>query len=65
MSTSSFLQDLVTLDRSAVRFHLPFNHFVSTARPTDVDTYRKYAREATDFIQARNRRIASLNIVVD
>jgi len=59
------LQDLVTPDRSRVRFHLPFDDFASSARPTDVDTYRKYAQEAIDFIQARNRRIASLNIVLD
>jgi hypothetical protein len=59
------LQDLVSQDGSAVRFHLPFDSFLSSARPTDVNTYRAYVQEATHFIQARNRRIASLNIALD
>jgi hypothetical protein len=53
------LRDLVD-ERSMVRFMLPFDDFRRPAVPTSVEEYRNYARNAMDFLAARNRRIASV-----
>ena len=57
------LQDLVTDDSSSVRFFMPFDDFVSSAIPQDVDTYLEYRRLSIEFIEARNRRIGALGNV--
>ncbi len=54
------LQDMVTSDYSEVKFALPFDDFVSSPLPRDLDTYREYRRNSVDFIDARNRRINQL-----
>ncbi|MCE0488132.1 DUF6994 family protein [Ornithinimicrobium sediminis] len=59
------LQDLVTNDTAEVRFHLPFDNFMTSARPTDAETYASYRHSAMEFIEARNRRIDALKIQVD
>jgi hypothetical protein len=51
------LQDIVTDDYSAVRFHAPFEAFDKSPLPRDVDAYLSYRRLAGEFIEARNRRI--------
>ena len=51
------LQDLVTNDRAAVRFFMPFDDFRTPAVPEDDATYRDYRRRSIEFIEARNRRI--------
>jgi hypothetical protein len=51
------LQDLVTDDRAAVRFFMPFDDFRTPSVPEDDATYREYRRRSIEFIQARNRRI--------
>ncbi len=51
------LQDLVTVDYSAVRFFSPFENFTTSPVPADADAYRDYRRLAIDFIVACNRRI--------
>lgn len=53
------LQDLVEDNYSAVRFFMPFDGFRPPAKPRDIDTYREYRRLSIDFVEARNRRIAS------
>jgi hypothetical protein len=50
------LQDLVTDDRAAVTFFMPFDDF-KTSVPKDDVTYREYRRRSIEFIEARNRRI--------
>jgi hypothetical protein len=56
------LQDLVTDDSSSVRFFMPFDDFMSSAIPKDVDTYLEYRRLSIEFIEARNRRIDALSL---
>jgi hypothetical protein len=51
------LQDLVTTDRSAVRFFMLFDDFGIPSVPWDGDSYREYRRLSIEFIEARNRRI--------
>jgi hypothetical protein len=53
------LQDLVTPDYSAVRFWAPFDDFVSSALPADLDAYLRYRTTMLTWIDARNRRIAA------
>ncbi len=54
------LQDLVAEDFSHVKFMHPFDDFkTSAAVPSDLDSYREYVRRATEFIEARNRRISA------
>lgn len=51
-------QDLVAADYSAVVFFMPFNDFRPPAVPPDLGTYLSYRRRTTDFVAARNSRIA-------
>jgi hypothetical protein len=51
------LQDLVTDDRRAVTFFMPFDDFRTAPVPEDLATYREYRRRSIEFIEARNRRI--------
>lgn len=51
------LQDIVTADYSAVRFHAPFADFDQSPLPANLDAYVSYRRLATQFIDARNQRI--------
>jgi hypothetical protein len=52
------LQDLVTDDCSAVKFHAPIEGFDSPPMPDSMVAYLAYRRLAIDFIEARNRRIS-------
>ena len=55
------LQDLVTDDYSAVKFHTlsyePSEEFRTYPFPESVPEYREYIQNASDFIRARNERI--------
>ena len=51
------LQDLVTDDYSAVKFHTPFKEFESWPFPGSVEAYKEYVQNASEFIKARNNRI--------
>ena len=52
------LQDLVTENYSAVKFHTtPFEKFKTNPFPESVEAYREYKQNACDFIEARNERI--------
>jgi hypothetical protein len=53
------LQDLVTVDCSAVRIAAPFDDFRGSPIPAGVDEYRVYKSAALAFIEARNQRIRS------
>jgi len=56
------LQDMVTADRTAVTFFMPFGDFLTPAVPQNLDSYRQFRERSMDFIQARNRRISRLAI---
>jgi hypothetical protein len=51
------LNDIVTQDRSAVRFFTPFEGFDASPLPRSLDAYDTYQRRAIEFIEARNSRI--------
>ena len=51
------LQDLVTSDRSAVKFFSAFDDFRTAPLPSSTEAYIDYAERAMAFIEARNRRI--------
>jgi hypothetical protein len=53
------LQDLVAGDYSAIRFWAPFDGFATSALPADIEAYRRYRTEMLNWIDARNRRIAT------
>lgn len=51
------LQDLMTEDYSAVKFHTPFEEFKTYPFPESAEEYREYKQNASSFIRARNQRI--------
>jgi hypothetical protein len=51
------LQDLVNGDGTAVKFFAPFDDFTTTPIPESLDAYRTYRQRATEFVEARGRRI--------
>lgn len=54
------LQDLVTLDYSAVNFFTDFDGtFSSSAVPRDLATYTRFRKASIAFVLARNARIAA------
>lgn len=54
------LQDLVNKDMSTVEFFIPCENFAMSPLPETLAAYLLYRRRATEFIGARNRRIAAL-----
>ena len=54
------LQDLVTDDFAAVKFHLAFDGFESWPVPKTTEEYAAYRGRAIGFIEARNRRIGTI-----
>lgn len=52
------LDDLLTADRSQVRFFLPFDGFTrSVATPANVEEYDAYMAASIGFVRSRNARI--------
>ena len=51
------LQDLMTDDRGAVRFFLPFDGFVGSGIPGDAENYTRFRDASMQFVDARNTRI--------
>ena len=54
------LQDLVDGATGPVRFFAPFEDFATSPLPRTFNAYVEYRRNAMEFIDARNRRIAAL-----
>lgn len=58
------LQDLV--DGDQVRFAMPFETFsTSPAVPRDLHGYHRYMKLSTEFLQARNKRIAAYSATLE
>lgn len=53
------LQDLVDEITSTVRFFTAFEDFTASPLPGDLNAYLDYRQRATEFIESRNRRIAT------
>jgi len=51
------LQDLVKDDYLSIKFYLPFVGFDNPALPDNIQDYRLYKKNVTDFVLARNQRI--------
>ena len=51
------LQDLVTKKYSSIKYLIPFESFENSPLPGDVDEYKLYKKNMTDFISARNQRM--------
>ena len=51
------LQDLTTDNYTKIKFHLPFNNFISKPRPSTVEEYRIYMKNSIEFVINRNNRI--------
>lgn len=51
------LQDLVAEDYSAVKFFMPFEDFMKSPLPRNIESYREYQGLALEFVNSRNRRI--------
>jgi len=51
------LQDLVKDDYLSIKFYLPFVGFDNPALPDNIQDYRLYKENMTDFVSARNQRI--------
>ncbi len=51
------LQDIVSEDRSSVKFFAPFDNFTTSPVPLDINAYRAFRERAVEFIEARNQRI--------
>ena len=51
------LQDLVKDDYLSIKFWLPFVGFDNPALPDNIQDYRLYKENMTDFVLARNQRI--------
>ena len=45
-------------DSSAVKFFMSFADFGTSPLPTTVEAYQDYRRNATRFVEARNRRMS-------
>lgn len=56
------LQDLVSEDFSEVKFSLPFDEFQGSPVPVGVQQYKTYKNASIAFIEARNRRVRSLQV---
>lgn len=53
------LQDIVTNDFSKVRFFAPFDDFVSSPLPSNVEAYKSFRENTIAFVRNRNARIAT------
>ena len=58
-----FLLDDLVADDGSVKFFLPFDdEFPPEPWPKDVGAYGEYRRRSIEFVEARNNRIAQLNL---
>jgi len=54
-----FLLNDIVDESENIRFYLPFDNFKTKPSFTDVEEYLVYKKKVTDFINARNKRIAN------
>ena len=51
------LQDLVTANYSAVKYHIKHRDFEESPLPQNIDEYLEYRENTLNFIRARGQRI--------
>ena len=54
------LQDLVTNDYSSVKYFIPFKSFENYPLPNDIEEYKQYKYNLSNFVLVRNQRIENL-----
>ena len=54
------LQDLVTNDYSYVKYFIPFKSFENYPLPNDIEEYKQYKYNLSNFVLARNKRMENL-----
>ena len=55
------LQDLVTNNYSSIKYLIPFSSFENSPLPSDIDGYRLYKKNLTNFVLARGQRIQNFD----
>lgn len=55
-----YLQDVVDEVTSTVKFFTPFDDFTASPMPGTLEAYLEYRRHAAEFVESRNRRIATV-----
>jgi len=55
------LQDLVTSDYSSIKYLIPFESFENYPLPNDIEEYKQYKYNLSNFVSARSQRIKSFN----
>ena len=54
------LQDLVTNDYSSIKYFIPFKSFENYPLPNDIEEYKQYKYNLSNFVLARNQRMENL-----
>jgi len=55
------LQDLVTNDYSSIKYLIPFESFENYPLPNDIEEYKQYKYNLSNFVLARSQRMEDLN----
>ena len=55
------LQDLVTSDYSSIKYLIPFESFENYPLPNDIEEYKQYKYNLSNFVLARSQRMEDLN----
>lgn len=55
------LQDLVANDYSSIKFFIPFESFENYPLPNDIEEYKQYKYNLSNFILARSQRMENLD----
>ena len=55
------LQDLVTGDYSSIKYLIPFESFENYPLPNDIEEYKQYKYNLSNFVSSRSQRMKDLN----
>ena len=55
------LQDLVTSDYSSIKYLIPFESFENYPLPNDIEEYKQYKYNLSNFVSARSQRMEDFN----
>ena len=55
------LQDLVTSDYLSIKYFVPFESFENYPLPNDIEEYKQYKYNLSDFVSSRSQRMKDLN----
>ncbi len=55
------LQDLVTSDYLSIKYFLPFDSFEDYPLPNDIEEYKQYKYNLSNFVSSRSQRMKDLN----